>query len=214
MSLQSICLPIGKEKVGAKIQAPPPSCNTGVMGNEIRVRPDWIKLSFRQENLPSDLKAFAWKLFMRLARKGLLCDGDSCRNYTFDPDGKGFHGFECGALLTFNGELRGSLQWGGKNQRGWVLLEICGGLCKLLGRREWLSLFRTACKHHVRIGRVDLALDDMAGRVFNVPKIRSDFQADPTRFLPGHRSQSGSNPPSHEWYESDTGRTIYIGSRI
>ena len=208
--LQLQTSPIGKEKVQVK----PPSCNTGVLESEIRVKPDWIKLSFRQQNLPSDLRRFATTLFLRLARKGLLNDGDYCRSYSLDTEAQGFHGFEHGARLTFNGELRGSLQWGGKNQRGWVLLEICGGLCKQLGRREWLSLFRTACKYPVRIGRVDLALDDFAGNVFNVPQIRSDFQANPACFLPSHRVKSGGSVlPTHEWYESDSGRTIYIGSR-
>lgn len=198
--------PIGKGKIG---EYTPPSSNTGGLGNQIEYRTDWARLAFRQEIMPRDLQSFGVKLFVHLAKRGILRQ----QGWKLDDQGKGFNGFERGVNLYFNGDMRGSLQWGGKSQRGWVLLEVRGGLCSLFTRREHLALYRTACKYNARINRVDICLDDKSGSLFDVGKIREDFHTDPSLFLPVHRQGKGSRPPVYEWYESSTGRTLYIGSR-
>lgn len=193
------------------MEASTPSSNTGLLKPEIRVRPDWVGLSFRQERLPRNIELFGFALFAHLARQGVFANTER-GGWTIDPNGRGFNGFENGVHLRYRGEVRATLQWGGAFQRGWVLLEIRGGLCALLQRRQWISLYRMACKYQARIGHVDLAADDFEGQYFCPHKVRRVVEESPYDLIPTHRANR-AHKPTLEWMESPTGCTCYVGSK-
>jgi DNA relaxase NicK len=74
-------------------------------------------------------------------------------------------------------------------------------------------LYRAACKYGARLGHIDYAADDLLGKYFSPDLIRKKFKADPAAFVPGHRLGKGFHRLPEEWYESPTGKTLYLGSR-
>jgi hypothetical protein len=206
--LQVISEPIGKEK---KALGSTPSSNTGCMLDEIGVYPDWIRASFLGSRISSDLVGLGCKLFILLIKQGVLLGQPS--GWTCSKREAGQNGFKFGVYIRFQDQIRASLQWGGSAQRDRVLLEIRGGLCSLLQRRQYLFLYRSACKYGARLGHIDYAADDLLGKYFSPDRIRKEFNADPAAFVPVHRVGKGFHRLSEEWYESPTGKTLYLGSR-
>jgi hypothetical protein len=187
----------------------PPSSNTGVYpffaGGEIGIRPDWLRVSFRQEifSCTPDVIGFTlYKWFEKFILNGLNVPG-----WRFDQWGKGQNGFRVAAKLCFGKEERASLQWGGKSQNGWVMLELRGGICSLLSDHDWIRLYRWARKFGGRINRIDIAADDKSGSFFDVFKVREDYLENPRSFLT--KNQPGRLPKS-TWIQSE-GSTFYLG---
>lgn len=205
--VQSYLVPIGKEKVGETT----PYCNTGTvdcdLGVEIQVSHDWVTLGIHESKITCSPEEFAVKLMCHLARKRIIAKGSGW-NFKTPEESRAMHGYENASVLTFGGTTYARMDWGGKNQRGWMRLDISGKMCHLLTRVIWLGLFRSACKYAFRLNRVDAAVDDLSGSVFDVFGIDEDFRRDRRAFLPVHRS-SGIEP-DRGWEDKDNGVTLYI----
>lgn len=186
-----------------------PYSNTGMEAPSIGVRPDGVRLSFRQEKFAQNIKNIALAFVIRLGRTGGLMGG----GWTLTP-GKGRNGFKDSWNLYQNGELRASLEWGGASQRGWILLDLRGGACALLTNWHWCSLWRGAQKYGARLGGIDIAGDDLTGELLNFRAIFDDFNEKPESFWPIGRRNDG--PPDAE-VDSSTGATggatLYVGSK-
>jgi DNA relaxase NicK len=206
--LQMKSAPIGKEKKEVRFT---PSSNTGCMLDEIRVYPDWLRLSFLVGKFTRDPLRLGRGLFILLIRQGVLIDQPS--GWSCSCVEAGQNGFEFGVYIRFQDQIRASLQWGGRAQRGRIQLEIRGALCALLQRRQYISLSRAAGRYGGRLGHIDYAADDLLGKYFSPDLIRKKFKADPAAFVPVHRLGKGFHRLSEEWYESPTGKTLYLGSR-
>jgi DNA relaxase NicK len=197
------------KEISQKKALAPPVSNTGVLEFNLGVRPDYLKLSFQFSDLIQDIEIYGDKMFRRFARRTMK--GQSLSGWSFSGREKGQNGYKYGRYLAFNREIRGSIFWGGASQRGWVLIEIRGALCALLREQDWVSLWRLGCRFKGRLGQIDLAADDLTGHALNVHEIDRDFVKNRARFLPVHRNQ-GKLPP-RELIASDTGATLYIGTR-
>ncbi len=185
----------------------PPSSNTGVLGNMLWVRPDWLRLSFQQRHLPSNLEKFGVALFKRF-RKSIL--GGHSPGWRLNLHAAGQNGFLYAIKLMFGREERASIQWGGESQRNWVMVEFRGGMCSLLRDQDWISLYEWARRFAGRIGRIDIAADDKNGLVFDVFKIRKDYLENPRNFCPIYKMSAGGRLPKPTWIESE-GATFYLG---
>ncbi len=211
--LHPTLLPIGKQK---KEVLQTPSSNTGCLGKEIGVRSDWIGFCVRQEKLSQNIQKLAVAIFWNWAKHGVFGGEKGWRleGATSDDFQAGFNGFHQGAYLKFGDEVRGSIQWGGTAQNGWVQFELRGALLALLPRREQLAIYRFACRAQVRLNRVDIACDDFQGKYFCPRQAYKDWEIDPCRFLPGHRYDKGSRAPVRDRQGTpENGETTYIGSQ-
>lgn len=128
----------------------------------------------------------------------------------------GYQGFESSLRLAafVNGEVInvGLIAFGGAVQRGRVYVSLTGAGCNLLRApgdlSAWLQL-QTDDGREPRITRVDLAVDDMAGR-FTVPQVARWYKAgafDVQGRRPSHRCEGDWIVPS------GAGRTFYVGRR-
>jgi hypothetical protein len=212
--LQSTLLGIGKLKNLPEIHLPtPPYCNTGVLGNQISVRSDWINFCLREEKISRNIRTLALGIFRHWFRRGVFSGSKGWNLIGADRDEfkPGFHGFENGCFLRFGEEIRGSIQWGGKSQNGWVQFELCGAFLAILPRFIHLAIYRYACKYEARLNRVDLAADDYLGNHFCPRKVLKDWVKKAYRFLPGHRAGRGSHKPVRDRAGvPETGETAYI----
>ena len=201
------------KEISRKKSEAPPYSNTGVLeekiGVDLGVRPDYLKLSFQFADFVQDIDILWDKLNRRLRKRTLK--GRSFDGWTWSFREKGQNGFKYGRYLEVNRQVRGAIFWGGASQRGWVMLELRGALCALLRRQDWISLWRLGCRFEGRLGQIDIAVDDLTGDVFNVSKIDRDFRKNRARFKPPYRTQG--KVPAREMIVSDTGATLYIGSR-
>ncbi len=204
---------LGQNRVGQN-DARPPYSNTGYMvsvgGVEIPVRPDWFRASFRENALSWNLIRYGVNLYKRF--KKTILGGQNIAGWAIKPGAKGKNGFKHAVILSFNGEERASLQWGGKSQNGWVMLELRGALCALLRRPDWISLYRMMLKKGGRLGRFDLAADDKAGAVLDVFQCRFDHDDRPAKFIPRSRLCKGGWLPGSTWMEKN-GATLYVGEK-
>lgn len=190
-------------------ELPPPYSNTGVVLSEIPFRPDWVSFRIHESVLPKSPETLSLALYQKMATRGLLVDG----GYSITTVEGGFNGFKHGRHLKCGEDLRASVQWGGLSQRGWVSFEIRGGMCPYLTRREWFGMFCwiVRCGDKARLGRLDLALDDLGGKLFSVDGADAQYKLDPSSFLPEHRL--GSPRPARKRIDSDDGSTLYVGAR-
>jgi hypothetical protein len=175
------------------------------------VRPDWARVSFPGANITRELDKLGPALFIYLVRQGVFVGQSS--GWTCSRLEKGQNGFEHAVYIRFQDQIRASIQWGGMSQRDKVLMEIRGGLCALLQRKQWLFLDRAIGRYGGRPSQIDIAADDLQGKYFSPDLTREKFRADPGAFLPGHRHRRGSHQLAEEWHESATGKTLYLGSR-
>ncbi len=201
------------KEISRKKSEAPPYSNTGVLevnlGVDLGVRPDYLKLSFQFADFVQDIDTLWDKLNRRLIRRTMK--GKSFDGWTWSAREKGQNGFKYGRYLEVNRQVRGAIFWGGASQRGWVMLELRGALCALLRHQDWVSLWRLGRRFDGRLGQIDIAVDDLTGDVFNVKKIDRAFRKNRARFKPSYRTQG--KVPAREMITSDTGSTLYIGSR-
>lgn len=122
-------------------------------------------------------------------------------------DGNGLSGFE--ASLGF-GNGAGKMAWGGSSQRGRLYFSIMGKGCSLV--KDWQALADWLEAHQARLTRVDVAHDDMDGKLVNIRWAVEQYQAG--------GFNAGGRQPQHktagDWLNGDAsiqGRTLYVGSR-
>jgi len=108
------------------------------------------------------------------------------------------------------GESGAYLAWGGKSQRGWIMLKIPGHAIEQVQDRGYMSRLVEFCKHkNGRLTRVDVRHDDYEGKRSVDWALR--------KYRKGAYNSKG-RPPSYnqqgQWDKvNEQGRTLYIGSR-
>ena len=202
----SIC----KGKIGPSTESIPPLCNTGVLKPEISIRVDHCRVRIHQSKFSCPIEELGIKLFrLAIRRLGIRTRG-SWSIPSVREVAKGSNYDYC--ILIKNGdEVRASIHWGGAHQNGWVQIELTGAFCRIMTRRAWLFFFRSLCKYEGNILRVDLALDDLHGVIFDIAEIDKKFKLNPFLFIPNYRK--GGHKLPREWRENEVGRTLYIGKR-
>jgi DNA relaxase NicK len=205
------------KEISLKKREVPPYSNTGVLEAKLGgvlafnlgVRPDYLKLSFKFSDLTQNIDSLIDMLFRKVLRRVLK--RKNLAGWSMSGREKGQNGYKFGYYLRFSKEVRANLLFGGSSQRGWCLLEIRGGLCALLGRREWLNIWRFSSRLDARLGQIDLAVDDLSGLMFNVKEIYKESLENGARFLPPYRPQGKLLEPDYR--ESPTGKSLRLGTR-
>nr|MBV6631307.1 replication initiation factor domain-containing protein [Oceanococcus sp. HetDA_MAG_MS8] len=196
-----------------------PFSNTGLNSNPLSAFVDWLAFT-----LPTDENA---------------CDGDSWFEYPTERDQVGAAGVFAGAAVEvvssvfgvpvsmmpkkggqlgylFSYELYarnvcvGVLAVGGASQRGSVYVSITGDGCRILTDDAPLSeLAKNLERVCARLSRVDVAVDDHEGKVFNIQSALDALKTDD--FVSGR----GRKPSARliDDLGSGDGKTLYVGSR-
>jgi hypothetical protein len=207
--VQSISGPIGKEKKllvfsGLKLKETgwiPPTSNTGGLGTEFSLKPDYLTLSIPALDVRIDIEAISLKLccaFCKHFKSGTKFEKRRGRNF-----------FEHGYYVTdANGKELFSFHWGGNGGR--IFIEIKGGGCKLLDPFQWSIIYGLAVRYKARINRFDLAGDDWNGKIFSFPKIRAAYKKNKRIMLAlASRGNKHLRPNIHDTYK---GYTLEFGT--
>ncbi|MBY0468929.1 MAG: replication initiation factor domain-containing protein [Burkholderiaceae bacterium] len=121
--------------------------------------------------------------------------------------GNGGSGFKYAGDL---GDGLGLVRWGGDSQRGRVLFSMMGKGCAMVN--DWPGLSAWLEEHGARITRVDVAHDDIEGRVASIEWAIEQYRTG--------GFNAGGRTPRHEvagdWLNGEAataGRTLYVGNR-
>lgn len=127
---------------------------------------------------------------------------------TFDAidTGRGWNGFEQTKALSKGGERIGMIAFGGKQQRGWVTVNLTGSGCAWID--DWEA--SEGCYASLRgyeARRVDIALDTWQQEVTHDKVLQA--------YADGQFSGDGRPPAMRQILNADpyAGQTIYIGKR-
>ncbi len=219
--VQSISGPIGKEKSDVVCDVNFPHSNTGVPETQINVRPDNLWLVCAQEHRP-DYKGLTgeqtvtesaqkWKAFTRkllfLISPSFPAGGVTLT--TVPEKGKNF--YEKGFYLRRGRKELVSICYDGKQQKGTFLIILTGQFCSLLDLQQWRLIYKLAVQFGCKMNRIDLAVDDYLGKVFDLLDIERRGKKEKGWFKPVYRPE-GDEPKCWRKEGSDGSFSIYVGA--
>lgn len=183
---EHVTLHAGRNNVGTILLHPIPNESANVEVAHV----DWLGFSLR---LPEG-KAIHWLFDELKSVFGLLVT---------QIKSAGWNGYDHRAEMG----KHGLVAWGGKAQRGTVHVEVNGTGCAQI--LDWKKIASWGVQHNATITRIDLAHDDLEGRVCNIARTMEWQES-------GGFNCGGRNAKvklAGDWHDLTDGRTIYIGAR-
>lgn len=186
---------VGKRRKRAEVT---PHTNRGV--NSPTISLDYLTVTFRKMRQVERIQSFMYGMFFEASL--------NCRETIRLLKIEGRNNYSAGYAAHLGGKELGCICWGGN--RGTVMVEIKGALCRFINEKLWRRLHRFVSRYHGRITRADLAADFFQGELC-VRCANDVYKACGADFLGLRR---GGRLPKAQFIDGGlNGSTLTIGSR-